>query len=510
MRTLYLQLLFILAFFVAFALGISTARAAYPGECVHVFAYLTNTVNASTPKSNCVQAVNYSFGPESVSREIEYGSSLTWTNTYHQVMYWEPALGATGGWTPAPGGVYSPGSLPMISPPGTGAYAVPCSTFSDACLKANGFSKCPDQEMECPDGDNDGVCDACDSAPGDSTKGGSKYLKGWLERNGETVAFLTSDSQENETFDNISWQDAAINAPGVYPTFGVGGGAGYLFDDEEFVAGGGKFVFLDQVEKVSDYNCRPVVSLDQCSGACEEQIANEDAKEQLEDVPPGQEMAATTEQKMEKHPTLAPPDKCDDFYSRCDKACGGNAAVESRGCVSDETTGKVVAAECQCYHTGSLKYAESWEQLNSVQVEVNVGPTVGGVASGQSVSATVDMSNPGSGTGDDGPGGGPTDGDADGYADGYQMGDRTVNFGPLVQGAGAIGDRFPFSLATTIRDMANKFDSVGQCPQWELPVFGHTLVVDLCIFDPVAVFVRTLLGVVLGAATFFATMRLMM
>ena len=523
--TLLGQLLGLLAFVLVFGLGISYGAGCVPtmtesayrvvGRC-YVLRYtpgsdanvtLYNSGAVDLDKANQLETCTPGYKQAGTDNSTSYAGMK---NGLYEYYMWNPT---TSEWKLVQQKTVN---VANINKAGYFAHAVgifgELLTEHPSAVYPTGLGdQCGVPSRECPDGDSDGVCDACDPKPDDSSVGGRKHLKGWYEINGQTVGFLTSYSPENAIFDEISWTDAAISAPGVSAVLGMGGADGYLFDSDEFVAAGGKFVYLQRPELISEMKCAPVQSLDQCSGACDEQIANETAREKVEDVPEENGMEPTTDQKIEQHAALDPPDKCSDFYSRCAKACGGSAAVESQGCVSDSETGNVKAASCSCYHQGELRYAERWEDLASVQEEpVDNVPNADDVASGGTASGTVDMGGPATGAGDDGPSGGPVDGDADGHVDGYQMGDRTVNYGPLMQGAGELAGKFPFSLARTAQEMARQFDAIGQCPQWTLPVFGHQLVVDLCIFDPVATIVRTLTAMVLGVVAYFGAMRLFM
>lgn len=511
MRQTMLYLLFLLAFVSVFAVGL--AHATYrmtDGTCVAVFGQITAGNGTPVARASRLLAPELTMVEQPLLRRGDSVASAMnnwsmvgtinyykWTGTMWQIV-------GNGGW-----------SNNYVTPENAAALAAlldyPDSAAPPDFYAPPAIPMCQPKELECPDSDSDGVCDACDPAPDNSTAGGKKYLKGWYEINGQTVGYLTSHSPENASFDEISWTNAAVGAPGVSAVLGMGGADGFLFDSDEFIAAGGKYVYMQRPELISEMKCAPVQSLDQCSGACDEQIANQTAQEKVEDVPKENGMELTTDQKMDQHAALDPPDKCSDFYSRCQKACGGTAAVESQGCTSDSETGDVKAAICTCYHNGELQYADRWEDLASVQKEpVDNNPKADDVASGGTVSGTVDMGGPGTGAGDDGPSGGPVDRDGDGYDDGYQIGDRTVNYGPLMQGAGQLAGKFPFSLAKTAQEMARQFDAVGQCPQWTLPVFGHQLVVDLCIFDPVATIVRTLTAMVLGVVAYFGAMRLFM
>ena len=88
----------------------------------------------------------------------------------------------------------------------------------------------------------------------------------------------------------------------------------------------------------------------------------------------------------------------------------------------------------------------------------------------------------------DGDGGRPT-------LTGYQMGDRTVNYGPLMQGAGQLAGKVPFPWQRRLKEMARQFDAVGQCPQWTLARFSATSWLWICAFSiRWPTIVRTLTG----------------
>lgn len=71
---------------------------------------------------------------------------------------------------------------------------------------------------------------------------------------------------------------------------------------------------------------------------------------------------------------------------------------------------------------------------------------------------------------------------------------KTLDFTPLNGLKGALENTYPFNLPQSVKGYYDKLKSNGSAPQFDLPVLGQTIHVDLTIFDPVASVIRFLFG----------------
>lgn len=356
-------------------------------------------------------------------------------------------------------------------------------------------------QVDCPDSDSDGTCDACDVAPDDSECGGDEYLKGYYEYGGQIVATISSCSSSNDSYDifrmNPGYSGNKTEIPGY--SLGLGMPSSIIADD--FIAGGGTFTGLLEPVKTSTSNCGSVTNTNECPGSCEVEVANDDANEK---VPENSEPEpASTEDKQDKAPYLNPDQPCEDHRARCANSCGSTAGVANYGC--SESTGHVI---CECTPAagdGGYELAPDYGSIGN------------GGASGEDPAPDAGVienegNNTGSSTidGDTGAGGGSVDSDNDGDIDGYEQGDRTINFAPLLTGTGAMAQKFPFNLVTSMKELGNQFLASPECPSFSLPVWNQTISFDLCAFNGVAAIVRNLLGFLLTAACFWGVVKFFM
>lgn len=486
---------FLLGFMLVFAWGV--AYAAYPGQCTRIL-YTQGEPDQANGSIYMYSGLDFDSAA-GLLKPTGYGQHERNGSYYIRAMLYYYDIDRWWNKSSTQNTRYVAG----VSPP-DGAVAIPdiLQTTIDAAL---GTGCGPNQE--CPDSDSDGVCDQCDPNPEDSTKGLKEYVHGFYEYNGNVVAYQHDDDADASNGYMFTMLDNS--APGAV----LGGGGG--IDEETFTKAGGTYTAFATGELVATRSCPPVTSQDEC-GELPCGYDFEDAAEDLGDwgnnqedideaIKGGQSAPPDLEERAKDAPFLETPDRdCGSYNDMCAKACGGTAHVRNFGCAGDSGQAKSVRCECR---EGEGAFYLAPEYGHALPEGSDPNPTIDGVVSGSSGSSTVDMGTPGSGQGDDGPGGGPTDGDADGTIDGYAAGERTVNFAPLMQGASELGGKFPFSLVTTAREMAEQFDAVGQCPKFDFSVMGHAMVIDLCMFDPVATIVRTLFGLVFAVGIYWAAMR---
>lgn len=355
------------------------------------------------------------------------------------------------------------------------------------------------EEIECPDSDSDGTCDACDVDPENSECGGDEYLKGYYQYNGQIVATISSCSASDDSYDIFRMNPGYSGNKTEIPGYSVGLGMPSTILADDFIAGGGTFTGLIEPEKTTTSNCGSVSNVNECPGSCQVEVANDDANEKVpEDSEPE---PASTEDKQDKAPYLNPDQPCDNHRARCANGCGSTAGVANFAC--SESTGHVL---CECTPAagdGGYELAPDYGSIGDNEAEgEDPAPDAGDIED--------NASNTGSATieGDSGAGGGGVDSDQDGDIDGYEQGERSIDYGPLLQGTSLIASKFPFNLVTSLKEMAEQFMAPGQCPSFHLPIWNQTIDFDLCAFNGVASFIRTMLAFLLTAGAFWAVLSI--
>ena len=398
--------------------------------------------------------------------------------------------------------------LPYISNPQHyfGSFNYPSQTLSATAstLNAEHSSGCP--ATECPDSDSDGVCDACDAAPNDSTEGPDTYLHGYYTYGGKVVAVQHGGSSNKDNGYYITVLDRTI--PGA-----VIGGTGGI-DEETFIEAGGQYRALQTGQKVMTTSCPSPTSTSQCvpggldcihdypDAGKDESLGN--FEEVQPDISDGDTMPPDNEQIAQDDPYLDTPDRdCPSYSSLCANSCGGSPNVARFACTEFDGGKKNVACECanQGGYWTSPDYGTGFDDTSEGEDGNPDANDIEEVGKG-SGSSTIG--------GDTGTGGGPFDSDQDGDIDGYQQGERVINYGPLLNATSNIAGRFPFSIVSTLKDMGDSFVTQGQCPSFSLPVWNQTVQFDLCAFNGIASLIRNLFSFILTAACFWGLIKFFM
>lgn len=475
-------LYFLLGFIIVFSSGLSFA--AYPGVCSFVWSTVLST---STNPLNYTEKI---FSPNLTNGTITtswgtYRSLKIAKNVQVQILWKDTAGGAWIVKASATGQVLDESSLP-----GTLASTPPSSG-------------CPG--TECPDTDSDGVCDACDSAPNDSTEGPDTYLHGFYTYNGRVVAVQHGGSANKDNGYYTTVFDSSV--PGAV----IGGSGG--IDEDTFINAGGQYRSLQQGEKVMSTSCPEVTDSSSCSGELDcihdyPDAGKNEALGDFEEVQPemstGDTMPPGPDDIAQDDPFLDTPERdCPSYSALCSNSCGGSPSVARFACSEFDGGKKNVACECTNdggywtspdYGTGFDESSEGEDGNPDADDIENDGKGTG--------SSTID--------GDTGAGGGSVDSDQDGDIDGYQQGERVINYGPLLNATSNIASRFPFSIVSTLKDMGDSFVSQGQCPSFSLPVWNQIIQFDLCAFNGVASLVRNLFSFILTAACFWGLIKFFM
>lgn len=346
-------------------------------------------------------------------------------------------------------------------------------------------------ETECPDSDSDGLCDACDEDPNDSTVGGDLYLKGYYQYNGETVGTLVSYSPSSTSYDTTRVNKEYSGDITEVPGYVLGLGMPSHIITRDFIDGGGQFIGLIQPEKITTVSCAPVTDIAACnSGICNFAPANASAAEKYPEV--GESIKPTTEQKQENAPYLYPEKTCDEYRSLCTSSCGGTPMVQSFACSEGSSGSRHV--NCKCVHDGYYELAPDWNSLGP-QTESTTGEDDTG-------SGTVGTGTTTTGGGSATSAGGDQDIDGDGSVDGssYEYAEGKVDYSPMGAAFGRLGGKFPFSLRHTISDLYSSFRSSGSAPSYTYSIYGRSLTISLSAWNDIAQMVRSLfaLGIVLS------------
>lgn len=479
-------LYFLLGFSLALWAGVSFAGPTlpYPGEC----AVTVYTKGNSAPFCNSPWTVDSNgtivSGPNVSKPGNYYAVSHYFKYDADTAIAWQQRSYKTGFYTgPGPGQEVS--SLDINS------------------LLSSGVLSC---QRDCPDSDSDGVCDACDAAPDDSTEGPDTYLHGYYTYGGKVVAVQHGGSSNKDNGYYTTVLDRTV--PGA-----VIGGTGGI-DEETFVGAGGQYRALQEGQKVMSTSCPKVTDTAQCTpggidcihdypDAGQDQALG-DFEEVQPDIADGDTMPPGPDDVAEDDPYLDTPERdCPSYSSLCANSCGGSPSVARFACTEFDGGKKNVACECNDeggfwtspdYGTGFDDSSEGEDGNPDADDIENKGHSTG--------SSTID--------GDTGTGGQPTDSDNDGDIDGYEQGERVVDFGPLMTGTGAMAQKFPFNLITSMKQLGDQFLASPECPSFSLPVWNQTITFDLCAFNGVAAIVRNLLGFLLTAACFWGVIKFFM
>lgn len=477
---------FLLGFSIVFSITFNCyANVPFPGNCIKYFAgcqppqattgvaYLGTSVTFNAPNSISIPTQIFPKGTSSTSCAFR----VYWSyNDPGTPTRWSLASTATSNLVP-------------------GAIQEPWQQIPYADLVALGTNPALIGECtnECPDSDNDGTCDKCDSAPNDSTEGNREYLFGYYEHNGKVVAYQSGGSSNKDNGYNLTVTD--FHMPGYI--LGTGG-----IDEETFIGAGGKYHALDNGELLFTTTCEEVTSGQSCNDVpCQHTPGNPDEIDPEDNWQPPE--AATPEQKAEDDPYLDTPERdCDQYKSLCTNNCGGNANVTSYGCAEHSSGSKSVS--CQCEDGGgfwtSPDYGTGWE---------DGGTTGGGTDPGEDdiIEGGDDPVTP---IDDPGPDEGPGDEDGDGIIDHYTpIDDTNVSWAPIQTAVTGLSQKFPFNLVYSIKQLGESFlSSDNSAPIFHLSLFGHSFDVDLTPFNSVASFVRLLQKILMTLISAYAILRL--
>lgn len=213
-------------------------------------------------------------------------------------------------------------------------------------------------------------------------------------------------------------------------------------------------------------------------------------------------------QKQQDADYLYPDKTCAQYRTLAERSCGGTSGVKNFGC-TEGASGKHVTVEC--VNDGYYEMAPDWDSLGQQFEGDDLNPDADDIeGTGTSTGSHNIGSSTTSGGGDTGPEGEGTDSDADGDIDGYQMGDRSLDYGPLLNATSNIASRFPFSIVSTFKNMGESFTAQGQCPSFTLPVWNQVVHFDLCAFNGVASLIRNLFSFILTAACFWGLIKFFM
>lgn len=478
-------LFFLLGFTLIIALLLNSAFAAYPG-CQTKFVYIEGGCTDAAP---CTTWYNVIDG---VSYDVQAGT-ITNGATLPFVSNGYPTVGRRYGLYYLDAGVWQAKIYQTAIQSFKQGSSLPgdkVTAMDNATLTAKYGNSCM---QNCPDSDNDGLCDACDEAPNDSKVGADVYLKGYYEYQGVVVASIISGSASNTSYDQIRFNN---NRPiSAFPGFVLGLNTPSSIDEKTFAQAGGKFVALATPDKIATKACAQVPQGQSCgSSVCSQTVV--DASGNAKNPANATAQTPNTQQKMDDNNLLNTNRTRQERINDCANTCSSTGAVASFA----ESGGSYL---CSCKSGGSValyanKAAEgslTGQPLDSLgnQLTSNAG------ASGTSSVTGHDV---GLGTG--------TDTNADGKDDSYTgTGAHELDFKPLVTAAGSFGDKFPFSVIGNIGSMCSYLVASPQAPVFHPSIFGHTFDVDLSPFDSVVSFLRTLMELALTVAAFWGIMALL-
>lgn len=470
-------LLFLLGFILVFAL---TLRYSYAfdrglnycsddGRCYYMQVIVTDP-NPSYTGTGTLTATNWLLNEYTCPITSSYTST---GSGYYRVTfrrwYWRTDSGV-----PAP--VWQPLSDVVIDFKKDGLLT---PSMSDAQTAIQAYPDGPPancgQSLDCADSDSDGVCDYCDAAPNDSNAGSETYLKGYYVYNNRTVAMITSDSSSsNVNYDSVTILD--FSAPGVI--IGAGGG----IDTDTFIENGGKFIALDNPEFIQRTTCQTVTDLTQCETVpCLYDTSSpaDDLDLDPENTPAENTTRPSTEEKENELPYLNPDRTCDNRKYKCSELCDGTENIAGFACSDGYYN-------CECKDGGQASLVENYGDTINTEIINNSAEEIEnqGNQTGNNINIGGDFSG----------GGTSVDSDNDGYADGYTAGERMIDFAPLVRSTSLLQTKFPFSLIAYIADLIEPWITTPTAPVFTFNLFGGHFEFDMARLDPLADFVRSMLG----------------
>lgn len=488
-------LYFLLGFFIVLAIAIrshATQADIHQNRCYYYWITHPHTTYTGTASSVTTYTVHDTV-PLSATfvNTASYTGTSVWDASL-KIYYWDYNLSA---WNV--GSNYSPARMTQNTWNSFLLYAGDAAvTFQPNLTWPNGPTDGSCRiGQECPDTDNDGLCDACDDDPEDSNIGADLYLKGYYEYDGETVATLRSYKSENSSYDHLTLAIDRKNAS--FPGLIIGLGMPSSISESDFASGGGKFIAFVEPEKILTKKCRQVESTEDCTDTiCEIQDPNQSVLDRSTDPLNDEAIKPSTEQKQDDHKLLNPEVPESTRQQDCAQSCGGTINIKQFAFVQKSSGGGYFY--CECTNGGVLSLLENFNQ------------DLQGKDPNQADLDEINEQLTGTGTGTitGGLGGSLIDSDQDGHIDGYQQGDGTVDFSPLIRSYGQLKERFPFSLVYAIQTYAEQFYAPPQAPSFDFKIGGKTLVINLSFMDPVANFVRSMLAFLFVIMAIWAILKI--